>query len=226
MYLMEITIDELARRARMSSRNVRAHQTRGLLPKAALRGRTAYYDERHLDRLAAIQRLQAEGASLDDITQLVASMPDASEPELLALARAADGPIAREEPVVVDAATVLARWREQATPQLLARIEALGHVRALGDGRYEILSPRLYRAAAEATRVGVPLPAITTLSEEAWRACEPLADAFAALFAKYVSSAPPASIAEVAELRDRLRQVATDSVAAIFELALDRALER
>ncbi len=38
-----MTIRELAERTGMTVRNIRAHQTRGLLPPPVVRGRTGYY---------------------------------------------------------------------------------------------------------------------------------------------------------------------------------------
>jgi DNA-binding transcriptional MerR regulator len=58
------TVDQLARRAGTTTRNVRAFQTLGLLPRPALRGRTGLYGQEHLDRLRAILRLQRAGFSL------------------------------------------------------------------------------------------------------------------------------------------------------------------
>jgi MerR HTH family regulatory protein len=47
----EMTIRELAERTGMTVRNIRAHQTRGLLPPPVVRGRTGYYDEEHVARI-------------------------------------------------------------------------------------------------------------------------------------------------------------------------------
>jgi DNA-binding transcriptional MerR regulator len=60
----ELTIDELARRIGMTVRNIRAHQSRGLLPPPEVRGRTGYYGADHVARLELIQELQAEGFNL------------------------------------------------------------------------------------------------------------------------------------------------------------------
>jgi DNA-binding transcriptional MerR regulator len=65
------TIDELARAAGTTTRQVRALQTLGLLPHPGLVGRTGYYDAEHLDRLRAILRLQAEGFSLASLRSLL-----------------------------------------------------------------------------------------------------------------------------------------------------------
>jgi DNA-binding transcriptional MerR regulator len=66
----ELTVDQLARRAGTTTRNVRALQTQGLLPRPELRGRTGLYGARHLDRLRAVLRLQNSGFSLSAITAL------------------------------------------------------------------------------------------------------------------------------------------------------------
>ncbi len=58
------TLDELAVAAGMTVRNVRAYQTRGLLPGPERRGRRAMYTGEHLLRLEAIRRARARGASL------------------------------------------------------------------------------------------------------------------------------------------------------------------
>ena len=42
-----LTIDELARETGMTVRNIRAHQSRGLLPPPVVRARTGYYGPEH-----------------------------------------------------------------------------------------------------------------------------------------------------------------------------------
>ena len=65
-----LTVDELARVAGTTTRQVRALQTLGLLPHPDLVGRTGYYAGDHLDRLRAIVRLQADGFSLASLASL------------------------------------------------------------------------------------------------------------------------------------------------------------
>ncbi len=67
---LDMTIDDLARRAGTTSRNVRALQSAGLLLSPEIRGRTAHYDAAHLDRLEAVIRLQGSGFSLASIRAL------------------------------------------------------------------------------------------------------------------------------------------------------------
>src|ERR1700690_1469675 len=66
-----LTVDELARAARTTTRQVRALQTQGLLPRPDLVGRTGFYGADHLGRLRAVLRLQASGFSLGSLATLL-----------------------------------------------------------------------------------------------------------------------------------------------------------
>ncbi|HMW46624.1 MAG TPA: MerR family transcriptional regulator, partial [Solirubrobacterales bacterium] len=50
-----ITIGDLADRTGMTVRNIRAHQSRGLLDPPKVVGRTGYYDQGHVDRIELIR---------------------------------------------------------------------------------------------------------------------------------------------------------------------------
>lgn len=71
-----MTVDTLARRAGLTTRTVRAHQTFGLLPPPRLDGRTARYDATHLERLRSVERLQDDGFSLAAIRALFDAYDD------------------------------------------------------------------------------------------------------------------------------------------------------
>ncbi len=62
-----LTIDELARETRLSTRNIRSYQARGLLPPPEIHARTGYYGPEHCARLRSIRRLREEGLRLDEI---------------------------------------------------------------------------------------------------------------------------------------------------------------
>src|SRR5580700_8084813 len=64
------SIDELARRAGVTARNLRAYQSQGLLPAPRLVGRVGRYDSSHLKRVRSVRRLQARGFSLAGIKAL------------------------------------------------------------------------------------------------------------------------------------------------------------
>lgn len=83
-----MTIDELARRTGMTVRNLRAHQSRGLLPPPEVRGRTGYYGPGHVARVELVKELQAEGFNLEAIRRLIENA-GGSTSEVLRFTRAA-----------------------------------------------------------------------------------------------------------------------------------------
>src|SRR5919198_2742699 len=184
--LTEMTIDELARGAGMTVRNVRAHQSRGLLPPPELRGRTGYYGREHLARLQLISELQAEGLNLEAIRRIVEGPPDRSSVELLDLTRALTEPFSEEAPEIVGEAELARPWGDDADPALLAKAERLGLVRPLGDGRFEVRSPRLFAAAREIADLGVPAATAIELVTKMKRSSESVARAFVRLFVEQV----------------------------------------
>ena len=141
----EHTIDELARETGMTVRNIRAHQSRGLLPPPEVRARTGYYGPEHVARLRLIQELQGNGYNLAAIKDLV-NRTSGSSQEALDFARALLAPFEDERPEVIDGAELAQRFGPDADPKLLTRAEKLGIVVPLGEGRFEIPSPTLLRA--------------------------------------------------------------------------------
>jgi len=145
----EMTIDEVAREAGTTTRNVRAYQTRGLLPPPRLVGRVGVYGPEHLARLQLIARLQERGYSLAAIDDLVRAWQEQrSLGDLLGGERDID-PLAEDERGIVLAERELARRFPMIVPDdgLLARAIALGIAEPLpsagGERRWRIPSPRL-----------------------------------------------------------------------------------
>jgi len=113
-----VTIDELAARAGETSRNVRAYQARGLLPRPRLAGRTGIYDDRHLERLSTIRCLQDRGFSLAAIGELLdARDRGATLAEVLGPAPGTGG----RDATVFERADVPAVLRLALVPEPLAR---------------------------------------------------------------------------------------------------------
>src|SRR5262245_18454771 len=152
-----LTIDELASQVGMTVRNVRAHESRGLMPTPEIRGRTGYYGPEHIARLELVKDLQAERFNLEAIKRIVERTPGPPSAAVLDLTRALAEPFSDEPVEIVETEHFIERWGEGATPEHLARAERLGFVRALGDGSFEVLSPRLERASSELAQLGVPL---------------------------------------------------------------------
>src|SRR3954468_17164966 len=205
----ELTIDELAQRTGMTVRNIRAHQSRGLLPAPAVRRRTGYYGPDPLARIELIRELQSEGFNLESIRRLLADS-DGSSREVLRFTRMLREPFEDEEPQIVDAAELAQRWGAR-DPKLLDRAAKLGYLRPLGDGRYEEISPRLSRAGEELAAIGVPAEVAVAVVERIRRHADGVAKNFVRLFLEQVwkpfdeAGRPDERWPEVLEALERLR---------------------
>ncbi len=145
-----MTIRQLAERTGMTVRNIRAHQTRGLLPPPTVRGRTGYYGEEHVARIELTREMQADGLNLEAIRRVLDS-GDGSASAIFDFTRALRAPFEDEAPEIVDAEELAAIWGEAADAKLMRRAEKLGIFRTLPDGRIEVISPQ---PAARRRRAG------------------------------------------------------------------------
>src|SRR5438309_1360258 len=101
----QLTIDELARRAGVTTRNVRAYQERGLLPPPQKVGRTGMYGEVHLARLMIVGNLLERGYSLASIGELLGAWDSGGNlGELLGFEHALARPWIDEPPEHLDRA--------------------------------------------------------------------------------------------------------------------------
>lgn len=229
----ELTIDELARRTGMTVRNIRAHQSRGLLSPPEVRGRTGFYGPEHIARLEVIREMQAEGYNLELIRRLLDGAHGASD-QILRFTRALREPFADETPEIVDARELAERMgaAENPDPALLERAVELGILRPLGDGRYEEMSPRLMKAGEELARLGVPAADAIDVVSKLRRHADSVSKMFVELFLESVwrpfeeEERPDERWPEVADALERLRPLASDALQAVFALAMDDAVER
>jgi hypothetical protein len=78
----------------------------------------------------------------------------ASAPEVLDFARALSEPFSEERPEIMSGDGLLEPWAEHPTGDLLPRIMRYWFLTDLGDGRFEVLGPRLIRASRELAEPG------------------------------------------------------------------------
>ena len=226
----KVTIDELARRIGMTVRNIRAHQSRGLLPPPEVRGRTGYYGADHIARLKLIQELQAEGFNLDLIRRLLDNAGGSSS-EVLRFKHALQRPFGSEEPAEMGVAELIAEWGT-ADPALLLKSLSLGLVRQLPDGRFQLPSPRLARAGRELLALGIPLERsleiLARVREQADRIAEIYVDVFLETMWTPFEQAgrPSAGWPEVQAALERMHPLALESLVAVFGIAMNEAVER
>ena len=227
-----MTIGELARRTGMTVRNIRAHQTRGLLPPPEVHGRTGYYSEEHVARVELTREMQAEGLNLEAIRRVLEST-EGSSTEIVDFARAVRAPFEEETPEIFERAELAQIWgAKELDPKLLQRGEKLGMLRELPDGKIETISPRLQRAGGALVELGVSPEAALDIAAKLRRQADATARAFVDLFVKEIwqpfteAGRPEEEWPKVREALDRMRPLASDAVLAMFQIAMGEATEK
>ena len=221
----DLTIDQLAQRTGMTVRNLRAHQSRGLLPPPDVRGRTGYYGAEHIARVELIKELQADGFNLEAIRRLIENARGSTS-DVLRFTRTARAAFEDEEPKVSTIAQLAEQWGKAGSPELLDRAVALGLLRPLGDERVEERSPRLGRAGAELARLGIPPERALDVLETLRRHADGVARTYVELFLEQVwrpfdaAGRPAERWPEVLDALERLRPLAAESLVAMFGLAM------
>lgn len=229
----EYAIDELARTAGTTVRNVRAYQDRGLLPPPTRRGRAGIYDDSHLARLRIIGQLLQRGYSLANIEELTTAWERGHDlKQLLGLEAAITTPWSDEIATYVTIADLTRFFGAKPSLTALGDALALGVLEADGS-RYRVPSPRLLHAGAELVRAGIPLGEMLDIIREVRGVVEHAADALVRSVVEHVfdpvakDRLPPArEVPRLAEVVWRLRPVAEMAINAEASRALEKAVQR
>jgi len=224
----EYRIDELARAAGTTVRNVRAYQDRGLLPPPRRQGRVGLYSDVHLARLRLLGQLLERGYTMANIRELLAAWESGQNVgDLLGLEAALAAPWSDERPTAVSAGELAAMFGDDPPdPAGVARALELGILEPAGDG-FVVRKPRMLRAGAELVGAGVPLGAALELGERLQRDIERIAVAFVELVGTYVfepvgDPIPPGDVRRLTDIVRRLRPLAGDVVEAELADAMER----
>jgi DNA-binding transcriptional MerR regulator len=228
--MAEYRIDELARIAGTTSRNVRAYQERGLLPPPVKKGRVGIYTESHLARLRLITSLHDRSYTSAQIVELILSWEQGRNlGEVLGLEEALNSPWTDEVPIylpIEQAREFLAA--SDADPTLFDRIVALGVLKPDGD-RCLVPSPQLVDTVAELVGRGFKLVDLIGLHERIAPAIDDIArrmvEAGAARLIEERGEAwlpRDSEVGEVTVLLLRLRQLAMSSVQGLLAHAMER----
>ena len=226
-----LTIDELALESGVTSRNIRAYQTRGLLPPPRVEGRVGYYDENHLERLRYVGSLQERGFSLAAIQCLLDAWQEGRDLEdVLGFEAALTAPWTDEKPERYGLDRLLRMFPEVVEdPGLLQRAVDLGLLVPAGD-EFEAPSPKLLHVGAELVTAGIPLRAILDEYERLKADARTIATRFVALFEANVwepfveAGLPPERLAEVTESLQRSRPTAAQAMDAALAMAMEEAV--
>lgn len=227
--MAEYRIDELARLAGATVRNIRVYQDRGLLPPPRRDGRVGIYTDAHLARLRLIGQLLRRGYTFATISELLSVWERGGDiAEILDLESAVGLPWSDEVVAYVTAARLAELFGDQATPANIARSVDLGLLEPDG-ARYRVPSPRLLNAGAELVAAGMPLPAVLDLAERLRAQVDAAAQDLAGTVTRYVLAGrlqdgllQGQDIAEVAAITRRLRPLAQAAVDALLAQAMSQ----
>lgn len=228
----ELTIDELARASGMTARNIRAHQSRGLLPPPTVRSRTGFYGPEHASRIKLIQDMQAQGFNLKAIERLLALGAGGGSERAIEFERALLQPFGSEQPEVVTAEELEATIGRPIDRRLVAKAERIGVLRPIGEGRWEVPSPTLLRAGGELSELGIPLKHVLAVADAITKHTAAIAREFVRLFVLDVldplraeDETQGTDLVAAGEALQRLRPLASEAVMASFAQVMTRAVE-
>jgi DNA-binding transcriptional MerR regulator len=226
----EYRLDDLARRAGVASTTVRLYRSKGLLDPPRLEGRTGWYDDRHLERLRLIARLQEQGFSLAGIATLLERWAQGDGLDALVGVEAELGTLLGDAHAVeMEPAELLARFPAGAmTPELMRRAAALGIVTPASDGRLRVSDRRFVESGSALAQLGIPLDVVLDEWEALVTQTDDIARRFIALFEERLAPAgwqdglDPASARDLTATLGQLRATA----GLVLDAALDASLAR
>lgn len=231
----EYRIDDLAREAGTTTRNVRVYLDNGLLPRPQRRGRTAIYTDEHLTRLQAIIRLLGQGFTVKHILKFITGVQRGQGLvevlDLTDLGELVTEPFSRAKPLTMTRAQLEARLGplSDATVQQLIASDIL---EPTDDGESYLVRDRdLIDDFAKLVSRNMPLSAILATTEAVDQKLDEAAHVLsAAAHAEVVRQrgagwypVHDAEFAWAADLVDVMRRVARRRAHASMDRALDRA---
>jgi DNA-binding transcriptional MerR regulator len=226
----DLTVEQLAYETGMSVRNIRNHQSRGLLPPPEVRSRVGYYGPEHVARLRLIQEMQGEGFKLSAIERLIGEHGEDAD-RFVGLRQAVTAPFATEAPEVYTREELVEKFGTD-DDRLIEKAKKLGLLVDLGEERYEAPSPALLRAAEEVLAMGIELPAALAAIEKLNRNAQSSARTFVDLFVEKVwkpfdeAGRPEEGWDDIIAAIGRLRPLAFDALNATFRLTLTTEIEK
>ena len=225
------SIDELAVRTGVPSRTIRFYQSHGALPHPRRRGRTAVYDDSHVERLRLIAELQDRGLRLDAIRDLLSHerTEQLSVSDWLGLQDRLEQPWSDEQPRVLPEAEVLQMLGEQ-PPGTLAALVRAGLVERTGESlpaSYLVRSVRLLEMGVQLLNAGLGLQPLVDAERTLRRRLGQAADEVVDVVTAEVERRLLEGVAEPDELIqavDALRPVAAEATTIIFAQEIERAI--
>lgn len=232
--MTEYRIDDLARAAGTTTRNVRGYQDRGLLPRPLRRGRIAIYTDTHLARLKVINDLLRRGFTIRHIGDFLSGIQRGDGlADVLGLDEVVSQRWAKTTSTSMSA-TELAELLGTSDPGQIQRLIDFGLIEPDGPAdppsRYVIVDEETVSGYGRLIELGVPLGEILTVQGRVDREMDAVAATLISAGRTAVTQGredgwlpqSPEESEWAATLLGQLRRIGT----AAAHNALDRALDR
>lgn len=226
----EYRIDELAREAGTTVRNVRAYQDRGLLAAPRRVGRVGMYSESHLARLRLIGELLSRGYTLANIAEMIASWEAGQDlSELFGLEIALVGPWSEERSSPVSPDGMAALFGSSGDESLIAEAVRLGLIEVVDD-EVRAKNPKILEAGAVLVGAGLPAEELLRILSTVTRAVDEVAGEFVGLVSRHIfgpfgTPIPAAEVPRLAAVVRQLRPLAKIVVDAELARAMERRIQ-
>jgi DNA-binding transcriptional MerR regulator len=213
----EYRIDDLARLAGTTTRNIRVYRDRGLLPPPLRVGRIALFNDTHLTRLRLITSMLDRGYNIAHVREMLSAWEEGKNlGDVLGLETAIVGTWTTEK---AETMPLVDAQRLVDDPDAFERLVALQVIR-IDDDRATVTRPKLIEAFNEVRGYGVKLEKLVDLHEQIVPEIDKISDLLVRAGAEHVidkikpGQALPAD-AEIAELITMLVRFRSQAVATV-----------
>jgi DNA-binding transcriptional MerR regulator len=213
----EYRIDDLARLAGTTTRNIRVYRDRGLLPPPLRVGRIALFNDTHLTRLRLITSMLDRGYNIAHVREMLSAWEEGKNlGDVLGLETAIVGTWTTEKPQTMP---LVEAQRLVDDPRAFERLVALQLIRIDGE-QATVTRPKLIDAFNEIRSYGVKLDKLIDLHEQIVPEIDKISDKLVRAGAEHVADrikpgqALPAD-AEITELITMLVRFRTQAVATV-----------
>jgi DNA-binding transcriptional MerR regulator len=213
----EYRIDDLARLAGTTTRNIRVYRDRGLLPPPLRVGRIALFNDTHLTRLRLITSMLDRGYNIAHVREMLSAWEEGKNlGDVLGLETAIVGTWTTEKPETMSLADA---QRLVGEADAFQRLVALQVIRIDGT-QATITRPKLIEAFNEIRGYGVKLDKLIDLHEQIVPEIDKISDMLVRAGAEHVldrirPGEPLPADAEIAELITMLVRFRTQAVATV-----------
>lgn len=226
----EYRIEDLARLAGTTTRNIRVYRDRGLLHRPLRVGRVALYNDTHLTRLRLITSMLDRGYTIAHVREMLSAWEDGKNlGDVLGLETAIAGSWTTEKPETMPLAQARRRIDD---PRAFDRLVALGVIR-VDATQATVTRPKLIDAFHEIRGYGVSLDKLIDLHEQIVPLVDQISEMLVRAGAEHVAEAikpgeglpADTEIAELITVLVRFRTQAVASVTATLASSIESTIE-